>query len=270
MNHIPRIDANPAGRDFVAGDVHGEFATLKGLLDQVGFDAGRDRLFALGDLIDRGPDPAAALDWIESGRITLSVRGNHEQRLLERITRAEEEPDAGAWGLAMHPWFADVDRDAWPRWKTVIRAMPLAATVATRNGPVGLVHASPTARTWDAMLGMLRAGDPDTVWHALENTAIARADRLRAAQDGMPDDGQIDGVRAVITGHTPLFRVACTGNTWHIDTNAGLPGGSLTLAQIDVEPIETVTLATNPGAQERAEADLPQASDGLENLADWT
>ena len=95
----------------------------------------------------------------------------------------------------------------------MIRAMPLAATVATRNGPVGLVHASPTARAWDAMLGMLRAGDPDTVWHALENTAIARADRLRAAQDGMPDDGQIDGVRAVITVHTPLFRVACTGNT---------------------------------------------------------
>ena len=60
----------------------------------------------------------------------------------------------------------------------------------------------------------------------------------------MPGGGQIEGVRAVITGHTPLFRVACTGNTWHIDTKAGLPGGALTLAQIDVEPIKTVTLAT--------------------------
>ena len=190
MNHIPRIDANPAGRDFVAGDVHGEFPALERLLDQVGFDAGRDRLFALGDLIDRGPDPAAALDWIESARITLSVRGNHEQMLLERMTRAEEDPEASAWGLAMHPWFAGIAREAWPRWSAMIRAMPLAATVATRNGPVGLVHASPTARAWDAMLGMLRAGDPDTVWHALENTAIARADRLRAAQDGMPDDGE--------------------------------------------------------------------------------
>ena len=244
MNDIPRIDANAHGRDFVAGDVHGEFATLERLLDDVGFEAARDRLFALGDLIDRGPDSTTALDWIESERITLSVRGNHEQRLLERITRAEEESEIGAWGLAIHPWFADVDRDAWPRWSAMIRAMPLAATVATQAGPVGLVHASPTTRAWDAMLGMLRAGDPDTVWHALENTAIARADRLRATQDGMPGDGQIEGVRAVITGHTPLFRVACTGNTWHIDTKAGLPGGALTLAQIDVEPIKTVTLAT--------------------------
>ena len=203
MNTIPRIEANPAGRDFVAGDVHGEFPTLQRLLDQVGFDPQADRLFALGDLVDRGPNSGAALDWIESGRITLSVRGNHEQRLLDRINRADEEPDAGAWGLAMHPWFADVDRDAWPRWKAMIHSMPLAATVATRERPVGLVHASPTARAWNAMLGMLRMNDPDTVWHALENTAIARADRLRAAQDGMPGDGQIEGVRAVITGHTP-------------------------------------------------------------------
>ena len=29
MNDIPRIDANAHGRDFVAGDVHGEFATLE-------------------------------------------------------------------------------------------------------------------------------------------------------------------------------------------------------------------------------------------------
>ena len=91
---------------------------------------------------------------------------------------------------------------------------------------------------------MLRSDDPNTVRHALDNTAIARADRLRAEQDRVPGDGQIEGVRAVITGHTPLFRVARTGNTWHIDTKAGVPGGSLTLAQIDVEPIETVTLAT--------------------------
>ena len=73
MNRIPRIDPNPAGRDFVAGDVHGEFPTLERLLDQVGFETSRDRLFALGDLVDRGPDSAAALDWIESGRITLAT-----------------------------------------------------------------------------------------------------------------------------------------------------------------------------------------------------
>ena len=78
---------------------------------------------------------------MESGRITLSVRGNHEQQLLERIRHAAEDPGAGAWGLSMHPWFdADVARDAWPQWTAIIQTMPLAATITTRTGPVGLVH----------------------------------------------------------------------------------------------------------------------------------
>ena len=41
----------------------------------------------------------------------------------------------------------------------MIRAMPMAATVQTAHGPVGLVHASPTAPSWQTTLDNLRAGD---------------------------------------------------------------------------------------------------------------
>lgn len=54
------------GRDFVVGDVHGEFPTLESLLAQVGFAPERDRLFALGDLVDRGPRSTDALAWMET------------------------------------------------------------------------------------------------------------------------------------------------------------------------------------------------------------
>lgn len=49
------LTINERGRDFVVGDIHGHAALLDCLLDRVRFDPASDRLFALGDLIDRGP-----------------------------------------------------------------------------------------------------------------------------------------------------------------------------------------------------------------------
>ena len=66
----------------------------------------------------------------------------------------------------------------------------------------GLVHATPTARHWDTMLAQLAAGDTDTMWLAISSTARARNDARRAEYEGVPANGRIDGVRAVLTGHT--------------------------------------------------------------------
>ena len=240
-----RVGANATGgRDFVVGDMHGEFDTLEAMLARVGFLPGCDRLFALGDLIDRGPRSVDAVAWMESGRIALSVRGNHEQMLLERIQEVENNPDD--WRpLTMHPWFTrDVPREQWARWQAMLHSMPLAVTIRTAAGTVGLVHASPTDRSWDAMLAQLAAGDTDTMWLALNSTARARADARRAEHEGIPVFGTIDGVRAVVTGHAILDSVRRTDNVWHIDTGAGGSGGALTLARIDVDPIEIMTMST--------------------------
>ena len=244
MQLTAQVGENPAaGRDFVVGDVHGEFPTLERLLAQVEFAPERDRLFALGDLVDRGPRSIDALAWMETGRIALSVRGNHEQMLLERIELAETYPGKHTW--AMHEWFArDVERASWGRWKAMIYAMPIAATIRTRVGAVGLVHATPTSRHWDTMLAKLSTGDRDTMWTAIYSTARACNDARRAEYEGVPIDAGIDGVRAVVTGHTVLADVATSANVWHIDTGAGLPNGRLTLVQIDRDPMDTVTVST--------------------------
>ena len=182
-----RVEANATGgRDFVVGDVHGEFHALEAMLASVGFLPECDRLFALGDLIDRGPRSVDAVAWMESGRIALSVRGNHEQMLLERMQEVENNPDN--WRpLTMHPWFTrDVPREQWARWQAMVHTMPIALTIRTAAGAVGLVHASPTARNWDTMLAQLAADDTDTMWLALNSTARARADARRAEHEGIP------------------------------------------------------------------------------------
>ncbi len=49
------VGLNQAGRDFVVGDVHGCFRTLECALLEIEFDPSRDRLFGVGDLVNRGP-----------------------------------------------------------------------------------------------------------------------------------------------------------------------------------------------------------------------
>ena len=241
MTMTARVDENETGRDFVVGDVHGEFDTLEAMLSALEFEPGRDRLFALGDLVDRGPRSADALEWMESGRITLSVRGNHEQMLADRIRTAEGRLNV-PW--MMHPWFPEeVEREDWGRWKDMIASMPIAATVRTRRGYVGLIHAGPTARHWEETLAKLARGDKDTIEAAMWSQARARGDARRADAEGVPVDGPIHGVRAVMTGHTIMKEVTVTENVWHIDTGTGNPAGHLTIARIDCESIETVTMA---------------------------
>lgn len=79
--YLPR---NTAGRDFVVGDLHGHRALLERELEGLDFDPARDRVFSVGDLIDRGPDSLATLALIEQPWFH-AVLGNHELMLLNYL-----------------------------------------------------------------------------------------------------------------------------------------------------------------------------------------
>lgn len=61
---VTRFSLNTKGRDYAVGDIHGCFNRLQTVLDEMGFDPSKDRLFSVGDLVDRGPDCDQVLDWI--------------------------------------------------------------------------------------------------------------------------------------------------------------------------------------------------------------
>jgi serine/threonine protein phosphatase 1 len=70
---------------YAIGDIHGGCKTFQALLDKINFKQG-DRLFLLGDYIDRGNDSKGVLDTIlklmESGCDIRPIRGNHEEMML--------------------------------------------------------------------------------------------------------------------------------------------------------------------------------------------
>lgn len=51
---IKRFSKNLSGNDYVEGDIHGRFDELMSRLKRINFDIHKDRLFSVGDLIDRG------------------------------------------------------------------------------------------------------------------------------------------------------------------------------------------------------------------------
>lgn len=118
---IQCVAENKRGRDFIVGDLHGCLAQLHMALHKVKFSpSSGDRLFSVGDLIDRGPQSFDCLKLILEPWF-FYVRGNHEQMLLDfmglelgasRGTAQDFIPNGGGWihslTLAQKELFYDV------------------------------------------------------------------------------------------------------------------------------------------------------------------
>ncbi|MBF0153859.1 MAG: symmetrical bis(5'-nucleosyl)-tetraphosphatase [Magnetococcales bacterium] len=73
---------------YAIGDLHGCIAELEALLKRVRFDWQRDRLWFVGDLINRGPDSLGVLQLIRGlGQQATVVMGNHEFRAILGLCR---------------------------------------------------------------------------------------------------------------------------------------------------------------------------------------
>ncbi len=229
-SRVRRVARNAAGRDFVVGDVHGCFRTLDGALAELRFDAACDRLFGVGDLVDRGPHSPEALVWLER-RFEAVVMGNRECPLLYWF-----DPHRRPSSAHRPQWLRRVPRSQHRRWRAALARMPLAVTIDTPYGPVGLVHADVPHPDWAVVTVMLEAGAPDHVDIALLGIDAPEIEVLRHRSQ------PVEGLRALVHGHFVVDEVDRLANRWNVDTGASFPGRDrLTLLHVNAPRIHPRT-----------------------------
>lgn len=225
MTTIARFPVNQHGRDLAVGDIHGHFSRLESTLAAARFDPAVDRLFSVGDLVDRGPEPERSLEWLAHPWFH-AVRGNHEDYAIRwaksgRMDTASYRRNGGGW-------FLDLSVSEQGRFAREFARLPFAIEVETRRGMVGIVHADCPVWSWRRMESALqrRAGQARCMWSR---------DRLTNA-----DLSGVADVRAVVVGHTPVARPVVLRNVYHIDTAGWTPEGHFTL--LDLDPLAVVAL----------------------------
>ena len=135
---------------YAIGDLQGCQTSLLRLLDGLKFDPAADRLWFVGDLVNRGPDSLAVLRFVKNlGDAAICVLGNHDLHLLalaEGFGRAHK-------GDTLDEVLGAPDRDELLAW---LRHQKLA----WREGDVLMVHAG-VLPGWTPDDIMLRAAEAE-------------------------------------------------------------------------------------------------------------
>ena len=176
-----------------------------------GFDTEKDRLFSVGDIIDRGPDSEKCLTLIDEPWFHM-VRGNHEQMLIDACKNGEGYD----WWNSYGAWSKWICQDEMQSWADRFSNLPISLTLQMDSFSVGICHAEPDGQDW-----VIARDNPGSESVMLWGRRVLRGDV----------DYDVEGVNITIHGHTPLGRPKWVGNRYFLDTGAW-DTGKLTFRKI--------------------------------------
>ncbi|MGH8779610.1 metallophosphoesterase [Paraburkholderia sp.] len=212
VQHHP---VNTGGRDFVVGDLHGCVDALRYLLREIAFDPARDRLFSVGDLVDRGTQSEEALALLDKPWF-YAVLGNHEDAMC---AVAEGRLKRQWWYGIGGAWAAVLPDERLQQYARRLRTLPLVRVIGDGSARYNVLHAE--------FFGS------DTQLDAADFSDDERQQLLwgRQLAMGNSDPYRQSGLSLTYCGHTPMRELQQIGAQVFIDTGAFGPGGKLTIVE---------------------------------------
>lgn len=204
------------GRLFVCGDIHGCFDALDNRLDELGFDYDNDTLVAVGDLVDRGPDSLAFMDYIDQ-KWFHSVKGNHEAMCCPQFAGSHwHVANGGTWYNDVVSNFGETYAETVGRKLT---ELPVMIEMEHNGKRYGFVHASlfgqdDWKKAWANQDKWDSNGEHPYLWDRQDIR-----DAMTMEKRGLePDRFYVDNIDHVYFGHTPIKQPFHFGNCSWIDT----------------------------------------------------
>ncbi len=228
------VDMSHFRRVLVAGDVHGSFHLLEEQLAALQYNPASDALVLLGDLIDRGINSNAALEWIDKPNV-FRVRGNHEEIAAMVADGTADKKWALKSGAS---WLYEHEPDDRKRIAVRLNDAPCALQVRTPGGrDVGMTHADCPSE-WAWVREVLE--QPEHPQHAaMINHCIWRRSVIQGllenaqATNGKPRfRAQVTGVDHLFHGHTIIAQPFAHDDRSWIDTGA-VARDKLTVVDVD-------------------------------------
>lgn len=214
------VEENLLGKDYVCGDIHGCYDQLLRRLREVNFDKTKDRLFSVGDLIDRGDQNLECLNLLYEPWF-YAVLGNHERMMIDA---AFDHYNIGLWLSNGGDWSMQYSPVELLDYKDALMKMPITISLKTKYGKIGFSHAQCPTEDWnDCEQSLLTSHDIEVaLW---SRKTIRNKERIRCKN-----------VDLTIHGHTVLLKPTMLRNALFIDTgsflrNCGYPG--ITLFRVD-------------------------------------
>jgi bis(5'-nucleosyl)-tetraphosphatase (symmetrical) len=264
---------------YAVGDVQGCYEELRRLLDSLQFDPSTDRLWLVGDLVNRGPHSAPVLRYVRSlGDRAVVVLGNHDMHLLALSQGNRRKAGEGELDDVLHAKDLDelvdwlrrrpfLHRDAQLGYTMIHAGLPPEWDIATAQACANELESVIRGDGFREYAHDMYGNRPDR-W----SPDLRGMDRLRfvtncftrlryCAPDGklnLKPKGapgtqpapfvpwfEVPGRRSagerILFGHWSTLGYVASNNVWALDTGC-LWGGRLTALRIDIEPPQPIHL----------------------------
>lgn len=194
---------NTTGKDYICSDIHGHFSLLEAELSLISFDKNKDRMFCVGDLIDRGDESSLALDWLKQPWF-FAIQGNHERMLINAF---EQRSDMlwQQWMMWGGSWAEDMDYDLLAPYYEAFRDLPIGIEIVLADEKtIGLIHAElPDVCDWHDVRELLLSIPSNQI----EANRLTSDMLWNKAQPYLPSDNRsqikpVANIHHVFHGHT--------------------------------------------------------------------